>query len=515
MKKALLILLTFATVYEAISQVSLYQHQKIDIPLSSVSEISMSENGKFMALSTALGKILVWDIKANRQIRDIGFHQKEVTALRFDHQNEHLIAGGDDNLISLWDMYSGNMVKNIDAGFKIKCLSVSPDNKSIVIAGKAKELLLFDFPSLNKRGELENGHTKKNVLFCSFNTNGDQIVSVGDDNKMIFWEPNSLKLIRETNISPNTMDGSGIEVTDVKLSSDSKIICVAFQETILAKGGNKMIFKYNLAYYDWNTGKLLQVIENNDCPVNTMDFTPDKKYVVTNNSTLREKKISLWNVRTGMVDYNYSFDEIYKISRLTVSNDGKWLAVGMNDNYPNAVVQIFQLSGIDGFERFDYSDQLGQSQEGNLGSAIRITTPREPLINIGEKRKMAVMYLDAVGAPPDVAKSASYLLESKLGNSSKLMLVERNQIDQVLNEMKYQMSGMTANDAVKVGKQLNAHYVLIGSLNKLGNLLIITTKVVNVETAQIEGSREVECNNATIEDISQMVMMLAPTITVY
>lgn len=515
MKKFLLFLSIISLFLQANTQVSLYQNKEIAIPLCAVSDITFSENGKFMAFATSTGRIAVWDINAGRQIREIIFHQKEVAVLKFDHHHEYLITGGDDNLISVWDLYSGNMVKSIDCGFKIKSISLSPDNKNLSVSGKAKELLLFDFPSLSKRGELENGHTKKNVLFCSFNTNGDQLVSVGDDNKMIFWEPNSLKLIRETNISPNTMDGSGIEITDVKLSSDSKIICVAFQETILAKGGNKMIFKYNLAFYDWTTGKLLQVIENNDCPVNTMDFTPDKKYVVTNNSTLREKKISFWNVRTGMVDINYSFDEIYKISRITVSNDGKWLAVGMNDNYPNGVVQVFQLSGIDGFERFDYSEQIGQSQAGNMGSSMRLTTPKEPLINIGEKRKMAVMYLDAVGAPPDVAKSASYLLESKLGNSSKLILVERNQIDQVLNEMKYQMTGMTASDAAKVGKQLNAHYVLIGSLNKLGNLLIITTKVVNVETAQIEGSREVECSNATIEDISQMVMMLAPTITVY
>ncbi|MCF8364301.1 MAG: hypothetical protein K9H16_00875 [Bacteroidales bacterium] len=515
MKKILLLLLSFAAFYQATPQVSFYQHEKINIPLTKIPEISISNNGKFLAYSTLEGRVIVWDIKASRQIYDIGFHQKEVTSLKFDQQNEYLVASGNDEIISVWDMYSGTKTQDIEVGIKVKCQSISPDNHLLVVSGMAKELLLFDFPSLNKRGELKSGHKKKGILFCAFNSNGDQIVSVGEDNKMIFWNPNNLSIIRETNISPNTLNGSGIEVTDVKLSSDSKIICVAFQETILAKGGNKMIFKYNLAFYDWNTGKLLQVIENNACPINTMDFTPDKKFVVTNNSTLRETKLSFWNVQNGLVDQNYSFDELYKISKLAISNDGSWLAVGMNDSYPNAVVQIFELSGIDGFERFDYSNQLEQSQGSNMGSSIRLTTPKEPLINIGEKRKMAVMYLDAVGAPEDVAKSASYLLESKLGNSSKLILVERNQIDQVLDEMKYQMSGMTASDAVKVGKQLNAHFVLIGSLNKLGNLLIITTKVVNVETGQIEGSREVECSNATIEDISQMVMMLAPTITVF
>ena len=74
------------------------------------------------------------------------------------------------------------------------------------------------------------------------------------------------------------------------------------------------------------------------------------------------------------------------------------------------------------------------------------------------------------------------------------------------------MSGLTTADAVEVGKQLNAKFILIGSINKLGNLLIITAKLVNTETAQIEGTREIQCNNATIEDISDMIAQLAPTI---
>ena len=59
---------------------------------------------------------------------------------------------------------------------------------------------------------------------------------------------------------------------------------------------------------------------------------------------------------------------------------------------------------------------------------------------------------------------------------------------------------------------MNAEYILTGSINKLGNLLIITAKLVNVQTAQIMGTREVQCSNATIETISDMVSELAPTI---
>ena len=111
-----------------------------------------------------------------------------------------------------------------------------------------------------------------------------------------------------------------------------------------------------------------------------------------------------------------------------------------------------------------------------------------------------------------MARTATYLLESKLGNSPLVELVERNQIKKVLDELAYQQTGLTANNAIQVGQQLNAEYILIGSINKLGNLVIITVKLVNVETARIEGSREVQCANATIETISDMITILAPTL---
>ena len=126
-----------------------------------------------------------------------------------------------------------------------------------------------------------------------------------------------------------------------------------------------------------------------------------------------------------------------------------------------------------------------------------------------------MMIFDSPGLGEDVARTTTYLLEGRLGNSPFVELIERNQIESVLEELRYQQTGLTTSNAVEVGQHLNAEYILIGSINKLGSLLIITAKLVNVETAQIEGTREVQCSNATIETISDMVSVVAPTIAKY
>jgi TolB-like protein len=176
---------------------------------------------------------------------------------------------------------------------------------------------------------------------------------------------------------------------------------------------------------------------------------------------------------------------------------------------------VWQISGIEGYERFASDETVRTSSITGFGAAIKLTTPKEPLIHFGERRRLAVMTFDNPGLSEDIARTTSYLLEGKLGNSPFVELVERNQIQEVLEELRYQQAGLTTSNAAEVGRHLNAEFILLGSINKLGNLLIITSKLVNVETAQIEGTREVQCSNATIENISDMVSVLAPTIAKY
>jgi len=49
----------------------------------------------------------------------------------------------------------------------------------------------------------------------------------------------------------------------------------------------------------------------------------------------------------------------------------------------------------------------------------------------------------------------------------------------------------------------------LGSVNQLGRTLNITANLINVESSENEGSRFVECENASPEDISDMVSILA------
>ncbi len=491
---------------EVFSQFSVYQDNAVEA-IAQVTVTKLSKDARFLAYGMANGNITLYDVSAKKELRSFNKHKEGVTNLIFDNENKYLVSAGTDGNIVIWDLYSGDALKEIsDFKDEINCIDLSPDAKMLVGCGDRDEIFLWDFPSGKQRGTFK-GH-EKNVVFVTFNPNGDQILSVGEDNLMMLWNVNQLKKIRKTEIEPLTMKNSGVEVKYAKCSFDKYFVGMGIQETVLDKGGQSMVFRYNMTFYEWNSGKEIVTVMGNNKDLDVFCLSPDKNYLVTDNSTLRENILSFWNIQKGVVEQNFPMDG--KITSVDMSENGKYLSASVS-SAKNEII-LFQVSGIAGHESFNNSQVIQQNQQSNFGGSIKLNTPSDPLIQLGERKRLAVMYFESSGVTDDVSKTATNLLEGKLGNSKYVDMIERNQIDKVIEELKYQISGFTTGDAVDIGKQLNANYILIGSLNKLGNLIIITAKLVNVETTQIEGTREVQCLNATIENISDMVNVLAPTI---
>ena len=496
------------------AQFNLYLESKIPVSADKVTSIQVSKEGRFLAFGDTEGRITLWDVGARRVLHELKQHRGQITALVFDTKTRYLISGAGDEKIVVWDLYSGQIQQIIkDFGSRVDGLTLSPDDRFLAASGKRSEIYLWEFPLGTLKGKLR-GH-KKRVLAVAFNVNGDQLMSVSEDRQMIVWNVNTLQVARKASIEARTMKGSGIDIKSAAFSFDRHFVGVGIQEHILAKGGRRMIFKYNMAFYDWKTGAEIETLMDNRKDIEFFVITPDKQYAITDNSTLRENQISFWNIQKGILEQNYPMEG--KVSAIGVSEDGKWLAVGYQDpdRAFQSFVNLWQISGMAGYERFATSQTVRSAGTSGFGSSIKLTTPEEPLLLFGDRKRMAVLYFDSPGLSEDIARTTSYLLEGKLGNSPSVELIERNQINKVLAELQYQQTGLTASDAVEVGKHLNAEFILIGSVNKLGSLLIITAKLVNVETAQIEGTREVQCSNATIENISDMVAVLAPAIAKY
>ncbi len=115
-----------------------------------------------------------------------------------------------------------------------------------------------------------------------------------------------------------------------------------------------------------------------------------------------------------------------------------------------------------------------------------------------ESRTIAVLYFDnnSLAKKTDMEplrKGLADMLITELGKISQLQVVERNQLQQILEEMKLAQSGLiTGKTGQEIGKMLGAQNLLFGSyMLMLDNKLRIDVRMVQVETGVTVKAEEV------------------------
>jgi hypothetical protein len=99
----------------------------------------------------------------------------------------------------------------------------------------------------------------------------------------------------------------------------------------------------------------------------------------------------------------------------------------------------------------------------------------------GAGAKIAVALVPAGGVSED--RVVSQIMQAELSQSATLMLVEREQIDTALREMKMDAQGLlNPSDAQKLGSIIGARYFCVSSVNVTGGKSLAIAKVVDVET---------------------------------
>jgi TolB-like protein len=108
--------------------------------------------------------------------------------------------------------------------------------------------------------------------------------------------------------------------------------------------------------------------------------------------------------------------------------------------------------------------------------------------NAGQERKelIAVMDLQAVQASPAEAQALSDRLREVMLKTGRFKLVERSQIDQVLNEQALQQAACTSQEcAVQVGRILGVRKLVVGKVVKVSDKVwLLSAVLLDVESAE-------------------------------
>jgi len=120
-----------------------------------------------------------------------------------------------------------------------------------------------------------------------------------------------------------------------------------------------------------------------------------------------------------------------------------------------------------------------------------------------EKPFVAILDLEPIDVEESMVKVLSDYLRTALAKTEKFIVVVREDMDLILKEQGFQLSGFCTQTecAVEIGQLLGAEKLFIGTLGKVGDTYSTTLKLFDVETGKMERSETELCKKCSKDEL--------------
>lgn len=342
--------------------------------LESVNSVSLSDDGK--RLVTASGNEFahgpraaqMWDLVAGKQVRIFKGHEGTVTSVVISRDGKRIASGGADDFVRFWDADTGKELQTfLGKSGTVTAVTLSHDGKWLA-AGTGGTGVYTSDPERNfgtRAFSLKTGtkaglfEQTAGVRAVTVSHDGNWLVTAGWNKKLLLWEMNTGKVLREFKGHENVVaavglsmngkwlvsagfDGtaklwevqSGKHIRTFKGHSDA-IYCLALSRDgkwIATGGGDRTVRLEELA-----SGNTIRVFNGHTDSVTAVAISADGKRLVTGSADCTTR---IWNTSTGK-----------ELCRLLTLADGTWVVLDDKGRFDSGVegdiVGVHWVSGME------------------------------------------------------------------------------------------------------------------------------------------------------------------------
>jgi TolB-like protein len=486
---------------------SLFVDREYDGGVGRIAHLAYSADGRLLAAGGARG-FGVWDAQTGNLIRRDAV-PASVVRVGLNAQGTLLALGADDGRVTVIDLRSGTPREVTRHSRSVTALAFTADGRTAASGDGDGNIILWD-PDRGTPTPLKDGGHKDDILALGF-SGANSLLSASRDLRVVTWDVSGKRALRRATIQ-SEVTGRTVVPTSAATDGDATRLVVGGQLISQPRGG-VLAGRGGLARpEDLRRDNVLMpyVVATgiSPDPIRTGDFQPEQVALAPGGcfafftSFYRDQpRLHVW----GLVEQGDDLlrtDLTARAAALALDPGARSAAVA----FESGRIQTFRVSGATTNDCDTYTKQAAPPTKG---PTITLGTETSPLIKGGTGARIAVLRFEATGLDPGLGDAVAEMVAGELANNPQITVVERAAINAIVKEMALQSSGLTAADAVKVGKGLNARKVLFGSVRRFGESTYLTTaRVVDVETQQIEGSREVTCENCREQDLPRAVAAL-------
>ncbi len=174
---------------------------------------AFSPDGKVMAFRAG-EKVCVWDTISGRERLCLGGHKDDATGLAFFPDGKTLLTGGTGNLVRLWDMKAGRLLRSftIDEPYH---LAVSPDGKTLATRNVGDYPQLWEVATGQSRGIFWHRQTPPKEL--AFTPDGRRLFAGGFRRVQIYD-------LTAGDDKPNLLEGHQGQILTLTVSPDGRTL---------------------------------------------------------------------------------------------------------------------------------------------------------------------------------------------------------------------------------------------------------------------------------------------------
>jgi hypothetical protein len=476
-----------------------------DAGVGRVNDGVLSRDGRFLAVAGVQGYSL-WDAQAGTAIRR-GLAESPIRRVAFDPQGNLLAAGGEDGRVTIVDLRTGTSREAARHGKPVTAVAFRNDGRVGASGDAEGNITVWDAAS-GPIGQLSEGGSKKDIVVLAFaNPN---LLSASKDLRVVTWDVDGKRPIRRGTLQSDVR-GRTVVPSAVAVDPSGERLIVAAQIVTEPRGGfvanragparpedlrrDNVLIPYNVS-----SGISGDPVKTNEFQAEHAALGPGACFAFFTSYYRNQSRLHIW----GLVEQG---DDL---TRLEIPEKAAAIAVAPGGNLALAVgesgrVRTWRVSGATPSD----CDLYTKKNTVPAGPIISLGPERDPLIKAGNKVRLAILRYDVTGVEAGLGEAVAEMVAGQLSNSPLVTVVERSAINQIMKELELQNSGLTAADAVKIGKGLNARKALFGSVRRFGeSTYVISTRAVDIETQQVEGAREVTCESCKEKDLPRAVAAL-------
>jgi PBP1b-binding outer membrane lipoprotein LpoB len=123
---------------------------------------------------------------------------------------------------------------------------------------------------------------------------------------------------------------------------------------------------------------------------------------------------------------------------------------------------------------------------------------------------VAVMRFESAGVDSSISMVVTDIFTNQIQANGKYRVMERSQMNKILNEQGFQNSGIcnSTECAVEIGRLLSIDKMFIGSIGKLGESWVINIRMINIRTGEILSNLSKQVMGKA-DDLSSATILMA------